>query len=185
MADTVPNQNTVVIHRDRPQTNFLQIKNENWMEFNKKYGPFALQLYLYFTKNANNFSFALSQQAALKEIGIKKTSYHKYVDLLIDEGYLVWRNGNTYDFYETPHEPRKKPVKGSPSGDSDSLPDEQEFPFDDFRSSPSVQNFPQSNREIDNTDITNIIDRQQIGTAIQQQGGRSNRTGEAEKGFIF
>lgn len=95
----------------------------------------------------------------------------------MDEGYLVWRSGNTYDFYETPYEPRKKPVKGSPSGDSDSLPDEQEFPFDDFRSSPNAQNFPQSNREIDNIDMTDILN---IGTDIQQKA----QTGE-EKGWMI
>lgn len=42
MANTVPNQNTLIIHREKPETNFMQIKNENWMEFNKKHGPFAL-----------------------------------------------------------------------------------------------------------------------------------------------
>lgn len=103
MPDTFPNQKMVIIHRDRPKSDFLQISNEHWMEFNKKYGPFALQLYLYFAKNADNYSLALSQQAAKNEAGITKTTFHKYVDLLMDEGYLVWRSGNTYDFYETPH----------------------------------------------------------------------------------
>lgn len=42
MPNNVPNQNAVVIHREMPKTNFIQIKNENWMDFNKKYGPFAL-----------------------------------------------------------------------------------------------------------------------------------------------
>lgn len=137
---------------------------------------------MYFAKNANNYSFALSQQAALKEIGIKKTSYHKYVNLLIDEGYLVWRKGNTYDFYETPHEPRKKPVKDSPSGDLDSSPDEQEFPFDGFRSSPNAQNFSQSNREIDNIDMTDILN---IGTDIQQKAQTGEKTGWEINGYVF
>ena len=74
MPDTFPNQKMVIIHRDRPQSDFLQISNEHWMEFNKKYGPFALQLYLYFAKNADNYSLALSQQAAKNEAGITKTT---------------------------------------------------------------------------------------------------------------
>lgn len=66
------------------------------MNLNKKYGPYALQLYLYLAKNADKYSLALSQEAALKEAGITKTTFHKYITLLIDEGYLVWRSGNTY-----------------------------------------------------------------------------------------
>lgn len=182
MANTVPNQNTVIIHREKPETNFMQIKNENWMKFNKKHGPFALQLYLYFAKNADDYSFALSQQAALEEAGIKKTSYHKYLNYLIDEGYLIWRRGNTYDFYETPHKPKKKPVKSSPSGELDSLQDEQESPPYDFHSSPSNQNFPQSNREIDNKDITDIIN---IGEHTQQKVQTGEKTGWIINDFEF
>lgn len=104
MPNTVPNQKTIVIHKEHPQRDFLQIANERWMEINKKYGPYALQLYLYFAKNADRYSFALSQVDAENAAGIRKTSFHKYVQLLIDEGYLVHRGGNRYDFYETPQE---------------------------------------------------------------------------------
>ena len=85
----------ITVHRDKPNKDFLQIKNTHWMEFNKKYEPYALQLYLYLAKNADGYSFALSQKAAEEEAGIKKTSFHKYIDLLIQEGYLVRRSGNT------------------------------------------------------------------------------------------
>ena len=97
----------ITVHRDKPNKDFLQIKNTHWMEFNKKYEPYALQLYLYLAKNADGYSFALSQKAAEEEVGIKKTSFHKYIDLLIPAGYLVRRSGNTYDFYETPHKQQK------------------------------------------------------------------------------
>ncbi len=159
----------------------MQIKNENWMEFNRKHGPFALQLYLYFAKNKDGYEFALSQKAA-EEAGIKKTSYHKYLNYLIDEGYLVWRRGNTYDFYETPHKPKKKPVQSSPSGELDSLQDEQESPPNDFRSSPNGQNFPQLNREIDNIDITDIIN---IGEHTQQKVQTGEKTGWVINDFKF
>lgn len=59
--ETVPNQKTVIIHKDRPKDNFIQISNPHWMEVNKKFGPFALQLYLYLAKNANGFHLVLSQ----------------------------------------------------------------------------------------------------------------------------
>lgn len=102
MCNTVANQKIIIINRDMPKSDFLQIKNEHWMKFNKKHGPYALQLYLYLAKNRNGYSLALSPQAALKEAGIKRTSFYEYLNLLIKEGYLVKRNGNTYDFYETP-----------------------------------------------------------------------------------
>lgn len=183
MPETVPNQKLIVIHRDMPKTNFVQIKNENWMEFNKKHGPFALQLYLYLAKNADGYNLALSKQAALKEAGIKSTTYYKYLELLINEGYLVWRNGNTLDFYETPHKQEGKNVTCPPSGELDSLQGGQKIPSDKFRSSPKEQNFTQSNREIDNTYITDIL---QIGTdSSHQQGKRADNAVESGWDFTF
>lgn len=38
---TVPNQKTVIVHREMPVKDFLQIKNENWMEVNKKFTPYG------------------------------------------------------------------------------------------------------------------------------------------------
>lgn len=42
MAKTVPNQKTIIIHRDYPERDFLQISNTNWMDVNRKYGPYTL-----------------------------------------------------------------------------------------------------------------------------------------------
>ena len=119
---TVPNQKIVVVHKNYPKGNFLQISNDRWTEINKKYSPYGLQLYLYLAKNADGYTFALSPAAAELEAGIKHTSFNKYLKMFIEDGYLVWRGGNTYDFYETPHEPKKKEVngisQGNPHGDS-------------------------------------------------------------------
>mgnify|MGYP004662608823 CR=1 FL=1 len=78
------------------------------MAVNKRFGPYALQVYLYLAKNADGYTLALSQQAAENEAGIAKTTFHKYINLFIDEGYLIKRNGNTYDFYESPHQQQKE-----------------------------------------------------------------------------
>lgn len=185
MSTTVANQKTVVIHFDKPERNFLMIKNENWMEFNKSHNPYALQLYLYLAKNADGFQFALSQQAALEEAGITKTTFHKYVNLLIDEGYLVHRNGNTYDFYETPHKQENKDLKRSPCGKLDKPQQEQKNLSRESHSSSDSSIFPQSNKEIYIKDNKNIIDNQQIETAPQQQRKRTDRAEESEQGFIF
>lgn len=185
MPNTVENQRIVVIRRDKPEKNFLMIKNENWMEVNKKLGPYALQLYLYLAKNANSFELALSPQAAENEAGIKKTTFHKYVNLLIDEGYLVHRNGNTYDFYETPQEQENKDLKRPPYGKSAEPQQEQKNLSHESRSSSDSSIFPQSNKEIYIKDNKNIIDNQQIETVPQQQRKRTDRAEESEQGFNF
>ena len=64
----------------------------------------------------------------------------------------------------------------------DSLQDEQENPPYDFRSSPNDQNFPQSNREIDNKDTKDIIN---IGEHTQQKVQTGEETGWVINDFDF
>lgn len=102
MSYTVPNQRTVQIHREPAKTNFLGIKNENWMAASRDLGAHALQLYLYFAANADNYSFALSPVAVRQEIGMARSTYNDQFHKLVDKGYLIRRKGNLYDFYEVP-----------------------------------------------------------------------------------
>ena len=69
----------------------------------------------------DGFTLELSQEAAEREAGIKKTSFHKYVNLMIEKGYLVQRGdgSNLYDFYERPQEQKKKAA--APAGELVSL----------------------------------------------------------------
>ena len=69
--------------------------------------PFGLQLYLYFASNKDGYNFNLSQEDAEKDAGIRRTTFHNYINLMIDKGYLVKSKGNCYDFYEVP---RGKPL---------------------------------------------------------------------------
>ena len=118
---TAPNQRKVIIHREKCERDFLQIKKENWFAANKDLEPYGLQVYLYLAGNRDGFTLELSQEAAEREAGIKKTSFHKYVNLMIEKGYLVQRGdgSNLYDFYERPQEQKKKAAK--PSGEQFSL----------------------------------------------------------------
>ena len=118
---TAPNQRKVIIHREKCERDFLQIKKENWFAANKDLEPYGLQVYLYLAGNRDGFTLELSQEAAEREAGIKKTSFHKYVNLMIEKGYLVQRGegSNIYDFYERPQEQKKKAAK--PSGEQVSL----------------------------------------------------------------
>ena len=156
MPITVPNQKVVHVHRDMPdknkkEGNFLLIKKENWYAANKDLEPYGLQLYLYIAGNRDGFDFALSQEAAERDVGITKTTFHKYVKVLIEKGYLVPRkeNSNIYDFYEVPKRKEDKEA-GSPC-ELNSLPDGN----DDLRGGLVTS---QGNKEIyNNTD--NLIDK--------------------------
>jgi len=122
---TVPNQRKIIIHREKCERDFLQIKKENWFAANKDLEPYGLQVYLYLAGNRDGFSLELSQEAAEQEAGIKKTSFHKYINILIEKGYLVQRKdgSNIYDFYETP---QKKKIEGAnPSCGQNSSQDKQ------------------------------------------------------------
>lgn len=156
MPNTVPNQKVVHVHRDMPdknkkEGNFLLIKKENWYAANKDLEPYGLQLYLYIAGNRDGFDFALSQEAAEQEAGIKKTSYHKYVKVLIEKGYLVPRkeNSNIYDFYEVPK--RKEDKEAVSPCELNSLPDGN----DDLRGGLVTS---QGNKEIYNN-ANNLIDK--------------------------
>lgn len=175
---TVPNQKIIVIHKDKPDRDFLQIKNEHWMEVNKKYGPYALQLYLYLAKNANSYEMALSQAAAEEEAGIKKTTFHKYLDLFIREGYLVKRNGNTYDFYEMPRKQKEEETERSPCDEHGNSQDGSKNPLHESRSSVNVQECAWDNKEIDNR-YTDKIDTDTIYFEKRKE------TEVAEKQFYF
>lgn len=151
---TVANQKTVIVHKDKVVSDFLQINNAEWMEVNKKFGPYALQLYLYIAKNADGYKFALSPAAAREEAGIKKTSYNNYLKLLETAGYIVKRSGDTYDFYTTPHITERQvdeaAENSSPYGDAGNSSDESDDWFHEQVSSPQEQINSRSNREIDN-----------------------------------
>ncbi|MGM9584287.1 MAG: hypothetical protein ACI3V1_01980 [Faecousia sp.] len=156
MPNTVPNQKVVHVHRDMPdknkkEGNFLLIKKENWYAANKDLEPYGLQLYLYIAGNRDGFDFALSQEAAERDAGITKTTFHKYVKVLIEKGYLVPRkeNSNIYDFYEVPK--RKEDKEAVSPCELNSLPDGN----DDLRGRLVTS---QGNKEIyNNTD--NLIDK--------------------------
>ena len=157
MAATVPHQKVVHVNRQKCDKNFLQISKENWYAANKDLEPYGLQLYLYIAGNMDGFNLALSQEAAEQEAGIKKTSFHKYVNLMIEKGYLVPRkeNSNIFDFYEIPKREEDKRVV--PACELKSLPHELSSLPDEQNSLQGGLTGSQSNKEIYNKDkIYNI-----------------------------
>ena len=110
-----PFQKNITIHREKADKDFLCIKNENWKRANRDLTPYGLQLYLYFTSNKDGYNFDLSQEHAREDANIQRTTFHTYVNRMIDKGYLVKRKGNCYDFYEVPQkvEPVTEPEQES------------------------------------------------------------------------
>lgn len=141
------------VHRERPSTNFLGIKNENWMAAARDLSAHALKLYFYFAANADNYEFALSQTAVTRDIGMPRSTFHDQFHILVNKGYLVNTHGNTYDFYE-------KPRPNTDKNETDRTT--SEINFEDYLSHgfnipPELKNEPLDNKEIDNRYKINTI----------------------------
>ena len=57
-------------------------------------------LWCYLSLNQEGYELALSNVAVSEATGMSKDAYDTGVELLIEEGYLVQRSGNTYDFFQ-------------------------------------------------------------------------------------
>ena len=99
---TFPNQRTVRVHRERAESDFLGIKNENWKAAARDLSAHAFKLYIYLASNKDNYKLALSPAAVLEAVGMPRSTYHDQFHVLESKGYLVPKHGNTYEFYEVP-----------------------------------------------------------------------------------
>ncbi len=125
MPKTYPNQKWIRVHKTTPSNNFLMISNSEWMKANKTLTPYGLQLYLFLAANANGYQFALSPEYAEESVGIKRTTFYAYLRTMEIHGYLVWRGGNTYDFYTSP---RAENERTHPDHHADAIQFEDECP---------------------------------------------------------
>lgn len=150
MPYTVPNQRVVTIHREPAKSDFLGIKNENWMYAARDLGAHALMLYLYFASNANGYTLALSPAAIRQAIGMPRSTYQDQLLKLMDKGYLIETGANSFDFYEVPkprHGNNQTPVTadGLNNDECTSVGTGEDLP---------VQPITGENIEINNTAIT-------------------------------
>jgi hypothetical protein len=105
MAKSIyPNQFTVVSGK-RMKTNsenlYAKMNLEALQGACEDLNGIALKLYLYLAKNREDFKLALSPTAA-RSWGIKKDSYYKAKDELIEKGYLVDKGNSVYEFWDAP-----------------------------------------------------------------------------------
>lgn len=157
--ETVPNQNIIIIHRQYPKKDFLQIKNENWQNMIKECKDYyALALYLYFASNADNFKLAISPAAIENAIGMARSTYYKKFALLVEHGYIIEKGENSYEFYEVPQQ--RNIVSGSLQERQSSPPHKQDSLLQEQQNLFQRQECSHDNIEINNTykDKTNIID---------------------------
>lgn len=147
--NTYPNQRIVCVHREPAKTDFLGIKNANWQAAARDLRPFAFLLYLYLASNANNYTLALSPVAVQEAIGMARNTYRDQLKVLISKGYLVQRDGNTFDFYEVP-QPRA--VTQQKNTMSEAVLNFDEYTAPGSEEQQAVQVIPQDGIEINNNE---------------------------------
>lgn len=181
---TVPNQSTIVIHREMPKSDFLQIKNENWQKMIRETQDYyAFVLYLYFAANANGYPLALSPAAIKEATGLPRSTYYKKMLLLKEKGYVVEGTGNQLHFYEVPQERTKEERSGCGSlpHEQKNLKDEHENLTQRQATLLQKQNYSCQNIEIDNSNIT---DKEQIEHTLELLKSEES-TDQKPKKFVF
>lgn len=116
---TYPNQKIIHIIKEPCVDNFVQIKNEDWMEAARDLSGTAFKLYMYLAANADGFELALSRKDATNNVGISSCAYDDGIEALTKKGYLEKTGGNTYTF-------RTRPIICS----LDEIFDEPEMPWE-------------------------------------------------------
>lgn len=99
---SVPNQKIIRIEKDKYQSRFLQIGDEQWKKAFQTMKPTVFGMYLYLASNKDGYLLELSAATVEREIGIKKTAYHTALKDLEEKGYLKKEQGNTYAFSPSP-----------------------------------------------------------------------------------
>lgn len=150
MPQTYPNQKMVQVHREKPTTDFLGIKNANWQAASRDLGAHALNLYLYLAANADNYTFALSPADIRQTIGMPTSTYRDQFLKLVDKGYLVQNGSNKYEFYEVPQ------TRNAPIQNENCAPlglDFENATNDDFSQTQAAQDIMAEDREINNIEV--------------------------------
>ena len=153
---TVPNQNIVIVHREMPESDFLQIKNSNWQQMlHKTKDPYAFILYLYFAANANGYKFALSPKAVEEATGLARSTFYKKMTVLKNAGYIVEGKGNQLHFYEVPQKTKsEEEIENNTCGGLSCRQENLAWEFENLgqrkASFPQEQNSSSQNIEIDN-----------------------------------
>lgn len=102
---TVPNQKVITVKKEKTdKNNYYATINLCALESaSRDLQAGAFKLWVYFAKNQQNFTFALSSKAVEDNFGIKIKQYNNAIEELIKKNYLVCDKGNNYFFCEIPN----------------------------------------------------------------------------------
>ena len=102
----VPNQKLIIVNKaESNKKNLYCVLNLQALDraCNVLQSKAGIKLYLYLAKNQDKYIFALSSRHFEEWAGVSKTAYDTAVQELIDNDYLVLKEGTkgTYNFYES------------------------------------------------------------------------------------
>ena len=98
----VPNQKIVEVDKEicNRENPYATIKLAAMEKAAQDLDAGAFKLWMYFAKNHKGYKFALSSKAAECNFGIKIKQYNNAIKKLMDKGYLVHIQGDSYKFHE-------------------------------------------------------------------------------------
>lgn len=98
----VPNQKIVEVDKEicNRQNPYAAINLAVMCKAAQELDAGAFKLWIYFAKNQKGYKFALSSKAVERDFGMKIKQYNNAVKELIDKGYLVHIQGDSYKFHE-------------------------------------------------------------------------------------
>ena len=102
--DKYPNQKIVTINKQPcDKNNKYALININALEKAAcTLDAGAFKLWVYLSKNQNNYCFGLSNKALAETFGMKIKQYNNAVSTLIKNNYLVETSKQEYTFFEIP-----------------------------------------------------------------------------------
>lgn len=102
------NQKTIIVHRDKVEQNgkrqYLIVYSDRLDQAARTLSSVGLKLYLYLLTNKDGYEKDYSPKHFADVYGVSIESARKAPQNLIDNGYLVIRDGNKLDFYEEPQQ---------------------------------------------------------------------------------
>lgn len=104
IIQTVPNQWVITIKKDAitEDTTYMRVNMESLERASKNLKAGAFKLWIYFAKNQDGYTFALSPTHIKETFNMSKTQYDNARGELEEKGYLVVQDRRYYHFVETP-----------------------------------------------------------------------------------
>lgn len=101
---TYPNQKTVTTHKTDLGGHFIAYNYDVICNAFQNLKPSACILWMYFSKNKDNSTFAISKSNVQKCFGITPQQYRTAIQELMQKKYLIKKPNtkNHYEFYDTP-----------------------------------------------------------------------------------